>query len=215
MIRKDAPLYILINTEIEHLIDDIRSVTPLFLVGGFVRDRILFGTNEYKDVDIAINYDTGKLMEMLEDIGYHVVPTGLKFGVFQVNLKGSINIDIAHFRTETYQSDSRKPDVKPVTTIEEDLARRDFTINAIALQHDGTISGYVNDTNEIAVEFKIIDPYDGIEDSQQKILRAVGNPKERFSEDALRCFRAIRFAAKYNFSIEENTMKAIQEICKI
>ena len=94
-----------------------------------------------------------------------------------------------------------------------DASRRDFTINSMMLKY----LGIVYEDHIRMSSFEILDYFDGIEDGNNanRKIRAVGKPKERFSEDALRCFRAIRFAAKYNFSIEENTMKAIQEICKI
>jgi tRNA nucleotidyltransferase/poly(A) polymerase len=114
---------------------------------------------------------------------------------------GKIIIEITTFRTEKGYSDKRRPDsVEWGKSIEEDLARRDFTINAIALKLT---------TNDQRLTTNLIDPYGGQRDIEEKIVRAVGNPKERFKEDALRLLRAIRIATELSFVIEESTWKEI------
>ncbi len=164
-----------------------------YAVGGCVRDLLL--GKEPEDWDIATNARPEKMQA--------IFPKSFcenKFGTVTV-LTDSKNpklkeIEITPFREEQGYSDKRHPDVVNwVKTIEEDLARRDFTINALALNIGG----------------KIIDPFGGQEDLKNKIIRAVGAPGERFFEDALRMMRAVRFAAVFSFIIEENTIKAIRE----
>ncbi|OJG74364.1 poly A polymerase [Enterococcus quebecensis] len=111
-------------------------------------------------------------------------------------LDGEEQYEITTFRTESAYQDFRRPDtVTFVRSLKEDLKRRDFTINALAMD----------------VEGNIIDLFEGMNDLDQQIIRAVGNPKERFHEDALRMMRGLRFASQLDFKIEENTLSAIQE----
>ena len=189
-----------LNRDAVKLFDDLGDV---WLVGGAVRDYIYSGTLEVDDLDVTINQDLDPLMARLQGKGVHISPIGLKFGVFTVNL-GEIDIDVAHFRSETYRRGDRHPDVKWVKTIEEDLLRRDFTINAIALKYLG------NDDGEAM--FEVVDPYHGLEDLKAGLVRAVGDPKERFAEDALRVMRAPRLAAKLGLTIEPKTLKEIQYV---
>jgi tRNA nucleotidyltransferase (CCA-adding enzyme) len=183
---------------VEALLAETNKFSKVYMVGGCVRDWLLTGKFEFKDIDIVHNTSMPELMEHLKQTGYHVVETGVDYGVFQVNLGAGLNVDVAHFRAETYRADSRKPDVTFVKTIEEDLARRDFTINAIALEYLGSST------------FKVVDPYYGQHDLGLGVIRAVGNAEDRFSEDPLRMMRAIRFAARYNFTIDETTLEAIR-----
>ncbi|GMC03023.1 hypothetical protein K4E_05380 [Enterococcus thailandicus] len=104
--------------------------------------------------------------------------------------------EITTFRTESTYQDFRRPDkVEFVRSLEEDLKRRDFTINAFALKEDG----------------KIIDLFDGLDDLHNHVLRAVGNPHERFHEDALRMMRGLRFISQLGFELEPETLEAIKE----
>lgn len=161
-----------------------------YAVGGFVRNNLL--SLPVLDVDITTDATPDKVIEIFKD--FKVYPTGLKHGTVTVNVDGE-NIEVTTFRVEGKYNDNRHPDsVEFVTDIEKDLMRRDFTVNAMAF--DGN---------------KIIDVFGGQSDLKSKIIRAVGNPEERFEEDALRILRALRFASVLNFSIEENTAKAIEK----
>lgn len=164
-----------------------------YLVGGCVRDLILEA--EPKDWDIATNAKPEEIQNIFPDSVYEN-----NFGTVAVktdseNLKLKI-VEITTFRLEGKYSDKRHPDeIKFAKTIEEDLSRRDFTINALALNLEG---------NE-----EIIDPYGGKEDLKNKVLKTVGNPEERFTEDALRLMRAVRFATEFDLQIEFETRRAI------
>ena len=168
-----------------------------FVVGGCVRD--IFTDKKPKDWDVATNATPGQVTKLfkksysLNRFGTVTVLTGSKTD----SLK---EVEITTFRTEQNYSDNRHPDkVEWAKTIEEDLSRRDFTSNAIA----------VNSKQEI------IDPFDGQKDIKDKILRAVGDANERFNEDALRLMRAVRFASTLGFKIEEKTNKAILKNAKL
>ena len=109
-------------------------------------------------------------------------------------------IEATSFRLEGKYTDKRHPDeIKFAKTIEEDLARRDFTVNAMAAEI------------QFEENIKIVDPFDGQKDLKNKIIRTVGEPSKRFNEDALRLMRAVRFSAELNFEIEEKTAAAIKE----
>ncbi len=159
-----------------------------YLVGGCVRD--LLRNVDPEDWDVATNAKPEEIQK--------IFPKSFcnnKFGTVTID-----SIEITPFRTEEKYTDKRHPDkVKWAKSIEEDLARRDFTINAMAL---GLGSGQA---------LKIIDLFKGQDDLQKKIIRAVGKAEDRFSEDALRMLRAVRFATVLGFSIETKTAKAIKK----
>lgn len=159
-----------------------------YLVGGAVRD--IFLGKEASDWDIATNATPEQVSQLYKK----VIPTGISHGTVTVLYKNE-KIEVTTFRTEADYSDGRHPDkIEYAATIEEDLSRRDFTMNAIALSlEDG----------------KIVDPFEGQIDIKNKIIRTCGNPDERFNEDGLRPIRAIRFASQLNFDIEEKTLEAI------
>ena len=159
-----------------------------YLVGGAVRD--MFMKADAHDWDVATNATPQDVIKLFK----FVVPTGIEHGTVTVHFKG-VEIEVTTFRTESGYSDGRHPDsVNYAATIEEDLARRDFTMNAIAASlEDGTI----------------VDPYGGQEDIKNKLIRTVGVAHERFMEDGLRPVRALRFASKLAFSIEKNTYSEI------
>ena len=159
-----------------------------YLVGGAVRD--MFMKKPAHDWDVATNATPQDVIKLFK----FVVPTGIEHGTVTVHYKG-VEIEVTTFRTETGYSDGRHPDsVNYAATIEEDLARRDFTMNAIAASlEDGFI----------------VDPYGGQEDIKNKVIRTVGLPHERFMEDGLRPVRALRFASKLGFSIEKDTYSEI------
>lgn len=160
----------------------------VYLVGGAVRD-ILRGKTP-KDLDIA----TSASPELVQQIFKRVIPTGIAHGTVTIIFK-NYHIECTTFRTDGHYSDGRHPDTITYTqSINEDLSRRDFTMNAIAINlFDG----------------KLVDPFTGKKDIKHKIIRTVGNPHERFSEDGLRVIRALRFASQLHFKIEKKTLKAI------
>lgn len=156
-------------------------------VGGCVRDLLLGRTPGDWDVT------TSALPEQVAALFDHTVPTGIRHGTVTVIIDGA-NIEVTTFRTEAGYSDGRHPDgVRFDATLEQDLARRDFTVNAMALARDGSV----------------VDPFGGRADLEAKIIRCVGEADRRFSEDALRMFRAVRFGAQLGFSVEENTLDAL------
>ncbi|MDR1099153.1 MAG: polynucleotide adenylyltransferase, partial [Treponema sp.] len=152
----------------------------VYLVGGAVRD--MFRGQKAQDWDLATNALPEEVIAMFR----RVIPTGIKHGTVTVHYKGRA-IEVTTFRTESTYSDGRRPDrVNFAATIEDDLSRRDFTMNAIALRLP---SG------------DPVDPFGGRGDIQKRIIRCVGNPEERFAEDGLRSLRAVRFAAVLGFTV--------------
>jgi putative nucleotidyltransferase with HDIG domain len=163
-----------------------------YVVGGAVRDSLL--GREIHDWDVATSAKPLDVMDLFGAMKVTVVPTGLKHGTVTVVLD-TLSIEVTTFRGDGDYSDGRHPDtVKFVDTIEEDLSRRDFTINAMALD---PVSG------------NIVDPHGGREDLAHRMIRAVGDPDKRFQEDGLRPIRAIRFAAQLGFVIVPDTLRAI------
>lgn len=160
-----------------------------YAVGGAVRDFYLGSTQT--DVDVTTSATPEEMFKVFE--GFKIYPTGLKHGTLTINSLGEM-IEVTTFRSEEGYSDNRRPDkVIFVKSLAEDLKRRDFTVNAMAYSD----------------EKGLIDLFDGVEDLNKKVIRAVGNPEERFKEDALRILRALRFASKLDFEIEKETEKAI------
>ncbi len=160
-------------------------------VGGCVRDAIL--GRPCADVDIACSFLWEKTKEVCESAGMRVHETGTKHGTVTV-ICNEIAFEVTTFRSDGEYNDARHPsEVRFVSTIEEDLARRDFTMNALAFRPDKGI----------------LDPYGGIADMQANKIRAVGDPDERFSEDALRILRACRFASELGYSIDTETYKGM------
>ena len=163
------------------------------LVGGCVRD-FLRG-KEPHDYDAATSAQPEEIMSACADLT--CVPTGLRHGTVTVLCQG-LPVEVTTFRREGTYSDGRHPDqVSFTTSLTEDLARRDFTINAMAY----------NDAEGL------IDPFGGQQDLQQGILRAVGDPATRFEEDALRILRLYRFAARFGFAIDPPTGQAARALC--
>lgn len=157
------------------------------------------------DWDITTNAAPEKILSLFKDAYYDN-----QYGTVGVPLKKDSKtkhvVEITTFRTEHGYEDKRHPTtVRFGNTIEEDLSRRDFTINAIALRVPAI--SYIN--HGVFQDVELIDPYNGISDLRQALVRAVGNPNERFKEDALRLMRAIRIATVYGFTIEEKTWQAI------
>ena len=168
-----------------------------YLVGGCVRDLFLDRTP--KDWDITTNALPDEVQKIFPDSVYEN-----DFGTVGVKTRSEnpklALVEITTFRLEEKYSDFRHPDkIKFAKTVEEDLSRRDFTINAMALDIKGDL----------------VDPYEGKNDLSAKLVKAVGNPKERFEEDALRLMRAVRFAAELGFEIEKETEKAAKSLSKL
>ena len=158
-----------------------------YLVGGCVRDMLM--DRQPNDWDIC----TSALPEEVMAVFPNSRPTGLKHGTVTVYIN-SRALEVTTFRSEGNYTDHRRPDaVSFVGDLNTDLSRRDFTMNAIALPADGLL----------------VDPFGGVEDIKRGLVRSVGEAERRFEEDALRMFRALRFAARLGFEIEEKTMAAI------
>jgi tRNA nucleotidyltransferase (CCA-adding enzyme) len=160
-----------------------------YFVGGCVRDTIL--GDPIHDIDIA----TSAYPSEIKAIFKRTVDTGIQHGTVMI-LDHGTGYETTTFRTESGYQDYRRPDkVTFVRSLKDDLKRRDFTINALAMKEDGTV----------------IDLFNGLSDLQNQIIKAVGNPEERFHEDALRMMRAVRFASKLDFNIENATLKGITD----
>lgn len=163
-----------------------------YAVGGAVRDYIL--GNPATDWDVT----TSALPDETEKVfsGFKVIKTGIKHGTVTV-IANDCPVEITTFRKESGYTDNRHPDnVEFVSDLAEDLKRRDFTVNSLAYnEKEG-----------------LIDLYGGLSDLKNEIIRTVGDPRERFSEDALRILRAVRFSSKLGFTIEEKTYAAAKEL---
>jgi putative nucleotidyltransferase with HDIG domain len=163
-----------------------------YLVGGAVRDMLR--TEKLHDWDIATDALPEEVISIFRAAKGKVIPTGIKHGTVTLLYKNH-SVEITTFRTESSYSDGRRPDeVSYTSNLEEDLSRRDFTMNAIALR---------------LPKGDITDPFGGAKDIKAKIIRCVGSASERFNEDGLRPLRAVRFAAQLGFEIEKNTLEAI------
>ena len=159
-----------------------------WIVGGCVRDLLRGG--EAKDWDIATDARPDDVITMFRK----VIPTGLQHGTVTVVRRG-VHYELTTLRGEGAYSDGRRPDsVEFVDDITADLARRDFTVNAMALD---------------PVDGHLIDPFDGRKDLERKVIRAVGDPRERFAEDGLRVLRAARFSATLECTIDPDTERAM------
>jgi putative nucleotidyltransferase with HDIG domain len=188
------------NMEIDPVLKEIAAVfashnKKVFLVGGAVRD-MLRGAESH-DFDLATDAAPEEVVAMFRA----VIPTGIKHGTVTVRHQG-LSVEVTTFRTEADYLDGRRPSrVAYAATIEADLARRDFTMNAIAAPLPGGKP--------------LVDPFDGIGDIKRGVIRSVGEARERFSEDGLRPLRALRFVAQLGFAIEEKTLAAIKPCLEI
>jgi poly(A) polymerase len=188
-----------LNKRIFKLVSEVaqRDGIPAYVIGGYVRDCIL--KRESKDIDIVV---AGNGIETARKVA-EIIGKNTKVSVFE-NFGTAMfhcdncDIEFVGARKESYQRNSRKPIVEN-GTIEDDQLRRDFTINALAIS--------LNKDNYGA----LIDPFNGINDIQNKIIRTPANPSMTFSDDPLRMIRAVRFATQLNFTIEKETLNAISE----
>ncbi|MBQ7598210.1 MAG: HD domain-containing protein [Clostridia bacterium] len=164
-----------------------------YAVGGWVRDGLLQSASH--DIDLTTSATPEEMQRVFSS--YSVIATGLQHGTLTVLLDGH-PLEITTFRTESAYSDGRHPDaIRFARDLNSDLSRRDFTVNAMAFHpREG-----------------VVDPFGGQQDLQNSVLRCVGNAAERFTEDALRILRLLRFASKLGFSVESQTKKAAFE-CK-
>ena len=203
-----------------------------YLVGGCVRDLLMGKTP--KDWDFTTNARPKQIQELFPDSFYEN-----DFGTVGIKISERVTgnreqkkvkssdflspvtchlspvdvVEVTTYRTESAYSDKRRPDeVRFADTVEEDLQRRDFTMNAVALS-SSPARGEVSSPRDGGVggEYKLTDPYNGQADIKNKIIRAVGDPETRFAEDALRMMRAVRFHATLGFDIEPATFEAIQK----
>jgi len=183
---------IVLPKDVEFIIYELnKKGFEAYAVGGCVRDSLLSLCPN--DWDICTSALPNDIIECFKD--YKPITKAVKHGTVAVKLKGVI-YEITTYRTDGTYSDSRHPDsVCFVSSLKEDLRRRDFTINAMAYNN----------------KVKLIDYFGGFKDIENKIIRCVGDCTLRFREDALRILRALRFAAAFNFEIEQNTQKAIYE----
>ena len=163
----------------------------LYIVGGAVRDHLLGRPNS--DYDFCTDAKPEEVIPMFR----RVIPTGIKHGTVTVLFKGE-SFEVTTFRTEGAYSDQRHPDsVTFVTDLSEDLSRRDFTVNAFAAD---------------CLDGSIIDLFDGMKDLKSKTIRAIGIPRERFEEDALRLMRLARFCSKLGFEPDPETKQAASQL---
>ena len=159
-----------------------------FFVGGFVRDYLL--GIKANDIDITTN----ALPKEIQEIFSKTKATGLRYGTISVFVEGN-QFEVTTFRADIEYIDHRRPErVVFSNDLVEDLKRRDFTINALAMDSSG----------------KITDLFDGQADLNKKLIKAIGDPDIRFHEDALRILRAFRFVSKLEFNVEEHTKKSIE-----
>lgn len=203
-----------IPKEISAIVTTLQNAShKAYLVGGCVRDLLM--DREPKDWDITTDAKPEEIQKIFPESVYenNFGTVGVKTDSDDPKLK---IVEITTFRLEGKYSDKRHPDeITFAKTIEEDLSRRDFTINAIAMALIETKNQKlkVKKTNQNAKigEYKIVDPYSGQDDLKKKIIRTVGDAGARFREDALRLMRAVRFAAQLGFTIEEETATAIKK----
>ncbi|WP_173916319.1 CCA tRNA nucleotidyltransferase [Halobacillus sp. Marseille-Q1614] len=182
------------NNQMEKAFEIIEKINAAggtaHVVGGALRDALL--NREIGDVDIATSLEPMQIIDLFEK----VIPVGIEHGTVLVRYR-SESFEVTTYRKEEGYEDYRHPDkVAFIRSIEEDLARRDFTINAMAMDH----------TKEV------IDPFYGKQDLQNRVIRAVGDAEVRFKEDPLRMMRALRFCSQLKFTLEESTFQAITRL---
>jgi putative nucleotidyltransferase with HDIG domain len=167
-------------------------VSPVFLVGGSVRDALL--DRPLGDFDFTTPLGPDAIEARVRDAGRRPYLVGKKFGTVAFKIDGR-TVEVTTFRSETYPENTRKPNVEFVTELEADLSRRDFTINAMAQAGN-----------------KVVDPFGGKGDLAAGVIRAVGDARERFAEDPLRMLRAARFSAQLQFDVEPITLAAMERL---
>ena len=165
----------------------------LFLVGGAVRDFIL--DIDTTDFDFTTNASPEESLKLLNENGFRTTKIGIKYGTIEA-LIGEYTAHITQFRSDTYDKDSRKPNIDKTEDIEQDLIRRDFTLNSIAFD---------------IKQKELIDPCNGLKDLSEGLLKTPADPNISFSEDPLRMIRLCRFISSHGFAPDKDTFKSIQE----
>lgn len=182
-----------IPQDVEYIINELdKNSFEGYIVGGCVRDSIL--KRSPKDWDITTNAKPEEVIKIFKNC--NVIPTGIQHGTVTIMIN-DIGYEVTTYRTEGEYSDGRHPDkVEFVSSLKEDLSRRDLTINSMAYN----------------LKEGLIDYFDGVEDINNKIIRCVGDPYKRLNEDKLRAMRVIRFSAQLGFRIDTQTLSAIYDI---
>ena len=168
----------------------------LALVGGPVRDAILGRLGN--DLDFTTNAHPLETKKILQEWAENVWDTGIAFGTV-AGKRGDTTVEVTTYRTESYESDSRKPEVQYGDTIDGDLSRRDFTVNSMALELTGDAPLF-------------IDPFNGLQDLAAKVLRTPGKPGDSFNDDPLRMMRAARFASQLGFEIAPEVLTSMKDL---
>ena len=172
-----------------------RNGFELALVGGPVRDAFL--GRAHSDLDLATDATPPQVLAIARDWADKVWETGIEFGTVGLR-KGDVILEITTYRSETYGPDSRKPaDVRYGTSLEADLRRRDFTVNAMAAR---------------LPSLELVDPFGGLRDLRDRVLRTPGSPEESFTDDPLRIMRAARFTAQLGFTVAPDVAVAMSEL---
>lgn len=165
----------------------------LYVVGGWVRDRLLGGAPD--EMDLTTSLPTDILREVLTKASGTVRETGLRYGTLSTSFDG-LPVEVTSYRSERYRPGSRHPEIALISDIEGDLGRRDFTINAIALPVAGD-------------DEPVVDPFGGITDLRNGLIRTPGDPDARMKEDPLRMLRAVRFHGQLGFAIDDHLYGAL------
>lgn len=176
---------------VEDAIDEFGFLSDVHVVGGAVRDAVIGRKSD--DIDLATSDEPGVVREKCEYEGMTVIETGIDHGTVTA-ICGSGKFEITTFRRDV-STDGRNATVEFADSIEEDLSRRDFTINAMAFDGD-----------------ELVDPFDGRGDLQRGLIRTVGDPEHRFREDFLRVIRALRFASRFGFTIGDEEREVMREV---
>lgn len=165
-----------------------------YFVGGCVRDYVISESEgvpfSFEDIDITTSATPDKIREILNPLANEMNFVGVQFGTMIVD-----GVEISQFRRESYEGETNKPQVSLSSSVEEDSSRRDFTMNALYMGLEGDV----------------LDFHGGLEDINTKLIRAIGNPLERFQEDSSRILRMFYLAARFNFEIEEKTLQVAKE----
>lgn len=172
-----------------------------YLVGGYIRDLLL--KKNSNDIDISIESSYDEMIKFIEKKGKILVKNE-KFGSIKTKIYGKI-IDFAICRKDGFYQDHRRPDGVIKCSIYEDLSRRDFTINAMSIPIN-----LLENTFEYSIE-NLYDPFNGLDDLKNKIIKCVDDPKKIFIEDPLRIMRAIRFSITLNFSLDEKIKNCLND----
>jgi tRNA nucleotidyltransferase/poly(A) polymerase len=169
-------------------------IDPVYLVGGSVRDTLM--DRPCSDFDFSTPLSPDSIEQAIRAAGRRPYLMGKRYGTVAFRLD-ALTVEVTTFRSESYTEGSRRPSIEFLADVEQDLGRRDFTINAMALHGDD-----------------LIDLFDGRADLAAGLVRAVGNPAERFAEDPLRMLRAARFVSELDFHIDAHTRDAARELAR-